>query len=166
MGKWRVLFESNLPPVEQREYGEEYEFGRPATAGQIATAEQALGARLPADVREMLSEFNGMWSTSAVARKHGHSPSIAFLDIEHMTVDVPRYFANCGNTLPPKEDLCKVVWVAQSNGFSYLWGVCVEDVAGHKAGAVVRMDHEVGDLEACQPSLAEFVRVGRHHESK
>jgi hypothetical protein len=125
MGKWRALFESNLPPVTQREYGEEYVFGPPATAEQIATVEQALGARLPADVREMLCEFNGIWQTTAIGREDGHPPSIAFLDTQHMSVDVPGYFADSGNSLPPEEILRKVAWVAQSNGFGYLWGgVC------------------------------------------
>jgi hypothetical protein len=54
-----------------------------------------------------------------------------------------------------------VVFVAQSNGFGDLWGVCTEAVAGHPAGAVVRLDHEVGELEACHPDVAEFVRAGR-----
>jgi hypothetical protein len=165
MGKWRTLFESNLPPVEQREYGKEYEFGPPATAEQIAAAEQALGARLPADVREMLSEFNGIWQTSAVGRKGGRAPDIAFLDTRHLSVDVPAYFDDCGNPLPSVASLRKVVFVAQSNGFGDLWGVCAADVDGHPAGAVVRLDHEVGELEACHPSLADFIRAGRFGES-
>jgi hypothetical protein len=158
VGKWRALFESNLPPLEEREYGEQYDFGPPATAEQLDAAERALGIRLPADVREMLSEFNGMWRRRT---KFSHSPTdIQYLDLHHLAVKVPRYFRNCGNTLPPEEDLRKVVFICQFNGFGDLWGVCVADVAGHRAGAVVKLDHEVGKLEASHPSLADYVRDG------
>ena len=161
MGKWRTLFESNLPPLEQREYGEQYEFGPPATEEQLAAAESALGVPLPQDVRELLAEFNGVRYTTRASRQHGHEPYILYLDIEHLTVEVPRYFRTCGNVLPPEENLRKVVFVCQSNGFGDLWGACVADVAGNRTGEVVRLDHEVGELEASHPSLAEFVRTGR-----
>jgi hypothetical protein len=166
MGKWRELFESNLPPVGQREYGIEYEFGQPATAEQVAAVEQALGVHLPADVREMLSEFNGIWTISAADRQHGYPPSIAYLDTEHMSVNVPEYLADTDNPLPPKKVLRQVVWVAQSNGIGDLWGVCAADLGKLSAGTVVRLDHEAGELEACHPSLAEFIRAGRHDDSK
>jgi hypothetical protein len=52
-------------------------------------------------------------------------------------------------------------FVCQSNGFGDLWGVCAEDVAGHPAGAVVHLDHEVGELEASHPDLASFIRDHR-----
>jgi hypothetical protein len=86
--------------------------------------------------------------------------SILFLDLHHMTVELPQYFADCGNPLPPKKDRRKVVFVCQSNGFAELWGVCVEDVADHPAGSVVKLDSEVGEFEASHASLAEFVRSG------
>ncbi|HEY7313131.1 MAG TPA: SMI1/KNR4 family protein [Gemmataceae bacterium] len=156
MGKWRTMFEANLPPVDERTYGEQYDFAPPATEEQLATAESALGTRFPADVREMLSEFNGIWRRT----KFGGDPSIQYLDLHHMTVAVPEYFRTCGNELPPKKDLRKIVFVCQFNGFGDLWGVCVSDVAGHRAGEVVKLDHEVGELEASHPSLAEFVRRG------
>lgn len=159
MGKWRALFEAGLPPVAEREYRTEYTFGPPATAEQIAAAEASLKVRFPGDVREMLSEFNGMWSVTTFDAGNTYD-EIHFLDIQHMAADVPDYCADSGNPMPPEEDLRKVVWVGQSNGFGELWGVCAEAVAGHAAGSVVHMDHEVGELEACRPSLAEFVRRG------
>lgn len=159
MAKWRQLFEGNLPPLAERQYPTEYEFGPPATADELAAAERALGVSLPQDVREMLSEFNGVWERTRYP--HGESRDIAFLDLQNMTVDVPEYCSDSGNPMPDEADLRQVVWVAQSNGFGDLWGVCAAAVAGHPAGAVVRMDHEVGELEACQPNLEEFVRAGR-----
>jgi hypothetical protein len=160
VGKWRTLFEVNLPPVGEREYGAEYDFGPPATDEQIAAAEQVLGVALPADVREMLSEFNGVWRRTRCADGREYR-DILYLDMQHMTTEVPAYFADCGNPLPSKKDRRKVVFVCQSNGFGDLWGVCAADVAGHRAGAVVHLDHEVGELEPSDPSLEEFVRTGR-----
>jgi hypothetical protein len=54
--------------------------------------------------------------------------------------------------------LRKVVFVCQSNGFGNLWGLCAEPISDHPTGAVVKLDHEVGELEPSYPSLAEFVR--------
>lgn len=162
MGKWRALFEVNLPPVGEREYGAEYDFGPAATPAQLAAAEAALKVEFPADVREMLAEFNGVWRRTTI---HGTEyRDVLYLDLQGMTVDVPQYFADCGgNPLPQPDDLRKVVFLCQSNGFADLWGVCVADVAGHPAGAVVHLDHEVGELEASHPSVADFVRDGPKH---
>ena len=159
MSKWRTLFESKLPPVEERDYRMVYEFGPPATEAQLAAAEAVLGVRLPADVREMLSEFNGVWAT-ATFDDGRRSRKVLYLDTNGLSVQVPEYFDDCGNDLPDAEDLRKVVFVAQSNGFGDLWGVCAEDVAGHKAGVVVTLDHEGGGLRATHPSLAAFVAEG------
>ena len=161
MGKWRDAFMHGRPSREDTEYGTEYTFGPPATQEELAAAEQALGVRLPAEVRAMLSEINGIWHTTTIGRREGYEPTIEFLDVQHMTVDVPEYFRDCGNELPPEEDLRKVVFVCQSNGFGDLYGVCAEDVGEFRAGEVVYLDHEVGELERCFPSLLDFVRDGR-----
>jgi hypothetical protein len=159
MNKWRTLFESNLAPVAERPYREEYDFGPPATDEQLAAAEQALGITFPADVREMLAEFNGVWRRTHFSDGREYR-DIFYLDLQNMTVDLPQYFADCGNPLPPKRDRRKVVFIAQSNGFGDLWGVCTAEVAGHTIGAVVHLDHEVGELEPSHPNLEEFVRNG------
>jgi hypothetical protein len=157
-GKWRRLFESDLPPVEQRKDNRQYEFGPPATKADLRYAELALGFRLPADVRSLLSEFNGVWYTSKSVRRRGYQRQILYLDVESMAVRVPEFLDTCDDELPPAGDLRKVVFVCQANGYDTLWGVCAADVAGHRAGAVVRLDLDVGELEASHPSLAEFVR--------
>jgi hypothetical protein len=158
MGKWREAFEHGRPSEWDMEYGREYSFGPPATEEQLAAAESVLGVRLPTDVRELLSEFNGVWYTIEIDRREGYDPSILYLDIEHMTVKVPEYFRTCGNPLPKRKDLRKVVFIRQSNGFGDLWGVCLEDVAGFRAGNVVKLDHEVGELEECSNTLFDFIR--------
>jgi hypothetical protein len=107
----------------------------------------------------MLAEFNGVWRHNRYPAGNT-SENIHLLDLTHMSVDVPDYFSDSDNPLPPADELRKVVFVCQSNGFGDLWGVCVEQVGGHSVGAVVKLDHEVGELEPSHPSLAEFVRCG------
>ncbi|HZT80573.1 MAG TPA: SMI1/KNR4 family protein [Gemmataceae bacterium] len=158
MGKWRNAFEHGRPSKGDSKYGVEYTFGPPATKEQLAAVEAALGVKLPADVSQLLSEFNGVWFTTEVDRREGYEPSILFLDTKHMSVEVPEYLRTCGNPLPPEDDLKKVVFVRQSNGFADLWGVCLKGVAGFRAGEVVKLDHEVGELEDCANSLYEFIR--------
>lgn len=160
MGKWQKLFESSLPPVKQRDRGRQYTFGPPATAEELAAAEQALGIQLPASLRELFSEFNGSWWTSEDHRAIGEAGEKLFLDLNNLAVRVPNYFRNCGNILPPEEDLKKVVFFAQWNGFSDLWGVCVAKVAGRKVGEIVHLDHETGELAKAFKDLTDFVRRG------
>jgi hypothetical protein len=157
MGKWRQAFEHGRPSSEDIEYDRLYTFGPPANEEQLAFAETTLGLRLPPEVRDLLSEFNGVWSTSESSRRRGEPPDIKFLDVEHMSVLVPQYFGAYDFYPPESFEYRKIVFVHQINGYSVLHGVCVEDLAGFRAGEVVRLDAE---LEAAFPSLIEFVRLG------
>jgi hypothetical protein len=161
MGKWREAFEYRRPSAWDVEHGYQYTFGPPASEEQLAAAELQLGVTLPSDVREMLAEFNGVWYTSANGRRRGNRPHILYLDIEHMTVNLPRYFRTCGNVLPSDQDLRKVAFVCQNNGFADLWGVCIDRVRGFRAGEVVMLDHEIGELQNCPYNLYEFVQSAR-----
>jgi uncharacterized protein (TIGR02996 family) len=160
---WRTLFEANLPPPERRESGEVYHFNPPATAGQLAAAERALGVRLPDDVRAMWSEFNGVRYTTRTDRQHGRDPELFFLDLEG---------------IPPATDLMgrdhgwaevfdeeygpgtfkKLLLIRHYDGGAQAWAVCLEEVAGHPAGTVVRHDHDTPDLDALAASLFDCVR--------
>jgi hypothetical protein len=165
MGMWRTWFETSLPPFEEREYGEIYEFGPPATADQIADAERAMGVRFPDDLRDLLTEFNGIWYTSEGGRKYGYERSQLYLDTEEMSVRAPRLLRESSDQLPPQEDLSKIAIVCQINGYGEFYALCLDDVAGHRRGEVVRLDHEVGQLEPFYPSLADFVRNGPVEEA-
>jgi hypothetical protein len=48
----------------------------------------------------------------------------------------------------------------QENGFADLWGVCTEDFGGFQRNEVVKLDHEVGELESAFPTLLDFVKLG------
>ena len=67
MGKWREAFEEGRPSFDDREYGCVYHFGPPATPEQISEAEQLLGRPLPAELRSLLSEFNGVRCTTRLS---------------------------------------------------------------------------------------------------
>ena len=106
----------------------------------------------------MLLEFNGIWRSTKSDRRDGRPGAIAYLDIDHMTVHVPEYFRTCGNNLPPDNDLRKVVFLYQRNGFAELIGICAEDVGEFPAGRLVKLDHELGVFEWSYKTLADLVR--------
>lgn len=158
MGKWRDLFESNLAPVEARDFGEHYVFNPPATAEQITSVEEELGFRLPADVREMLLEFNGILRGTTHCEPFTH-----YFSTEEMLVDVPAYIRQWEDKA--LDELARhVVFVCHENGMADLYGVVVTDYAAFRAGEVVMVDHEsIGDRECCRKwfgSLAELLRDG------
>lgn len=161
MGKWRDLFESKLPAIGKRRHGEQYTFASPATPEQIADAEQKLGVQLPVEIREILSEFDGIWCSTWAMRDQGCKPEISFLDLDHITISIPDYLGD-GCESCPIDQLQQVVFFWQENGFGCLWGVCTKDVAGHRAGSVVRLDHEVQELEKAYRNVADFFRRGPH----
>jgi uncharacterized protein (TIGR02996 family) len=148
---WRVLIEVNMRPLEERDYGQRYRFGAPASADQLAKAEAALGRRLPNDLRELLAEFNGVWYTTTAHRQLGWSPEIVYLDLHHM-VEAQAYY---------DEHFPNVLCFREENGGVYVWAVCLQDTADFRAGNVVGIDHEVGKLEGCAPTLFDFLRCAK-----
>jgi hypothetical protein len=123
--------------------------------------ERALGCKLPADVRGLLSEFNGVWRPFEDMEDIPEKETVYF-STDGMLKDVPDYLRNWGN--PPitrgGTDLRKVVFVGQVNGYADLYGVCLEAIGEFPAGAVVRLDHETGELEEAYSNLKEFVEDG------
>jgi cell wall assembly regulator SMI1 len=156
VGKWRTLFEANLPPHGGGEYVQAYEFGPPATETEFTAAEQRLGLRLPDDLREMLSEFNGVWRRVRTAP----DPENWYLDLGHMIELASRQREVGWEEVFSEGELDKIVYVCAYDGLAQTWALCVEEVAGHPAGAVVYHDHDSTEFEEGFPSLAEFVRRG------
>ena len=84
MGKWREAFAHGRPSCFDVDFGLEYTFGPPASEEQLAHAERELGLRLPQELRELLSEFNGAWVTSEASRSHGSAADIAYIGRFHV----------------------------------------------------------------------------------
>lgn len=154
MTKWREAFERGRPSECDIEHRHKYAFGPPATEEDIARVEGELGVRLPAEVRELLSEFNGVWETRSCGR-----PIRVYLDAECMRIGAQEYIRYGGDPpiTPSGADLRKIVYVAQMNGFADLYGVCLEPIGGFPVGAVVKLDHEAWELRAAAPNLMAFV---------
>ena len=157
MSRWRDAFQHGRPGKWDVEFGYEFTFGPPATEMELAEAETALGLEFPSDVRELLSEFNGVFHTSRADRENGWGPTLFFLNVPNIAKHVPHYLATSDNPLPRAEDLAKVIFVRDTNGFGVLWGVCVIPFAEFVSGQVLRLDHERGQFEFCSPSLYDFV---------
>jgi hypothetical protein len=160
---WRTLFEANLRPPDEREYGEEFLFNPPATADQLAAAEKALGARLPGDVRAMWSEFNGVRSTTATDRRHGREPEPYYLDLEGMSEARATMGEFYGWAAIFDEEygpgaFKTLLLIRYYDGNSQAWAVCLDEVAGHAAGTVVHHDHDTPELIALAASLFDCVR--------
>jgi len=159
VGKWIDAFQHQRPYEWDTELSVEYTLGPPATEQQIADAEALLGARWPAELRELLGEFNGIWFTTKDLRRGGYEPEILFLDIEHLTEQLPDYLGDAENELPPTNELRRVAFFCQAHEFAELWGVCVEPLAGCRVGEVIALDDE-GRWRKSAPSLLEFMRRG------
>jgi len=95
-----------------------------------------------------------------------------YLDVDHIveedvitmpngdvSIPVLHYLTNCGgNPLPPT--LKKVVFVANSNGYGALFGLCLEDFGEFRKGQVLMLANDIGEFEKDHESLMDFVRKG------
>ena len=163
MGKWREAFEEGRPSFYDRDYGRSYHFGPPATPEEIAEAERVLGQPLPAELRSLLSEFNGIRYTTrwSVAGDEGDAVFLSTTELP----DVPRLLSNIEDELPEPVRRREVVFFWQNNGYAELYGICAEGVGEWPAGTVVYLDHESLELTAPYPDLMAFVR-GHDKEQK
>ena len=157
-GPWKQAFWSGRPSRSDKDYELEYEFGEPASDEQIAVAERELGAALPDELREMLKEFNGVSVTGRVDRERGYKSESRYLNVEEIPGVVDMLLDTESDFLPPTEQLRKVVFFWQANGHSTLAGICLDEVAGHSAGTVVRFDYELDELQNVAPDLMSFVQ--------
>src|SRR5262245_55973237 len=57
MSRFRDAFESQMS-AERKVHAR---YGRPATVGRIAAVEAGIGVQIPADLRELYTEFDGLW---------------------------------------------------------------------------------------------------------
>jgi hypothetical protein len=140
---WRQTFETLLILRPEWQKRQMYAFGRGATETQLTQVETELAVRLPDDLREMLREFNGVWRKDEQRGENGPESEILILNTDGI-IDAHRHVRTCGNPMPPDKELRKVVFIAQSNGYADLYGLCLEQFRRFPAGAVVFLDHDEG----------------------
>ena len=109
-------------------------------------------------MRELLKEFNGIRETSANDRKQGRAAQLSYLDLDAIPGVVDMLLKTDSDFLPPADELRKVVFFWQVNGYSTLFGIRLTDDAGVPAGTIVRFDYELDELRNEYPDLMSFVR--------
>jgi uncharacterized protein (TIGR02996 family) len=159
---WRTLFEANLQPPEQREYGEVYELNPPATPEQLTETEEALGVSLPLEVRSLWSEFNGIQYADASDREAGREPESFLLDLQGI-VGLKDWMVDVG--WPAALDgeygtgsFQNLLGIRDMNGRAEMLLLCLAEVGNYKAGTVVFLDQDTAELEApFALSLTDYV---------
>jgi uncharacterized protein (TIGR02996 family) len=159
---WRTLFEVNLRPLEQREYEEVYTFNPPATAEQLDEAEEKLGVRLPADVRALWAEFNGVLHTTRMDRQHGSDPEPYLLDLKQMVEADDAMRDEYGWQERFDEEygegtFASLLYINAYDGMATAWLLCLDDAAEHPAGTVLFHDHDTTELPALAASLTDCI---------
>ena len=137
MGKWKEIILKN-PDIENKE---ECIFNPPATEDELQRFEAEIDAQLPPEVRELLSEFNGMDQP-----EYGElAPFI--LGTKHMKL--PEFYTDWDVPTDKLLEWSKnIVYVRQFNSFTYLWGVVARPFAEFQIGDIVEFDHdEIGDAK-------------------
>ena len=142
MGKWRDIFRKS----DNCENEEECVFNPPATEKEIASFESEIGAELPPDLREMLSEFNG------IDKPEFGQQEPFILGIGHMTL--PEFYTDWDVPTDKLLEWSKsIVYIRQFNSFTYLWGMVVKPLGGFKVGDIVEFDHDaIDEDEYTKPS--------------
>lgn len=149
MTKWKQAFLKSLDP-EFGQNEDSYVFGSPASAAEIAAVESACGATVPSELRELLSEFNGIkekedWSDELVAY---------YFHTEEMVTAVDYYRDWDAPTDLLLEWSKHVLYVCQQNGYSEMWGVVIRPFGPFSVGQIVAFDHD-RIMEAEDPESPE-----------
>lgn len=158
-GKWGAAVLRSIGPGSDVEFAAECQFGPPATAAQIAELEAALSGKLPKDLRELLTEFNGVKVGGDDHRETW------FLSSDEIPA-AGHFYDNWDSELVLKV-FPRVAFICQKNGMSGLWGVVIRPFKPFKRGEIVAIDHdriheaETADELFTQPygSLLELVEA-------
>jgi uncharacterized protein (TIGR02996 family) len=159
---WRMLFEVNLRPVEQREYEVMYTFNPPATGDELDETERKLGVRLPADVRSLWGEFNGVVHVFRADPARGFEKTDYLLDLMQVVsvTEIMRDDYRWEEVFDEEYGegtFGKLLYIAAFDGLATAWLLCLEDAAGHPAGTVLFHDHDTPELPALAAGLTDLI---------
>ena len=153
MSNWKEKFDSSSFGVSDKDELElEYKFGPPASETDIHETEESLKIIFPNELRSLLSEFNGI---EAKDKYWGWRQ--LYLSTSTMKNELQEYLMESGNPMPPKEELERVVFFAQQNGFALLFAVCIDAFEEFDKGQIICLVNDTGEFELECDSLDEFV---------
>ena len=153
MSKWKEVFSKSVSLAEElADYEYEYKFGPPANSIDIESLNSHLRMPIPKELEELLKEFNGV-----LAKDKYWGWKELYLSINSMMIDLPEYFNESGNPLPPTIELCNTVFFAQQNGYGVLFGICTSGFNGFEVGQILAMESDAGELYLECNSLYDFV---------
>lgn len=152
MTKWRQIFESrkSTPDVDEMKYN----IKPPASSEQLAEVEAKLGIQLPADVRELLSEFNG---NAAVYPNADYEVGLYF-STQDLLEEVPDFIEEWEDE-ELDEFASNCVFLCHENGMSELYAVVVNDFKDLHSGEIVQVDHEMvgfGSDQFCEKAYSNL----------
>ena len=134
MPQWKNAFLNSLEPDLETE--EDFEFGPPATDGELAQLEAGISAKIPEDVRHLLREFNGVKRLA-----YGEKEPYFF-----NTQEIPEAIEVYRDWDQPTDQLMQwsrnILYVCQENGFSVMWGVVIRPFGPFEYGQIVAFDHD------------------------
>jgi len=130
-----------------------YKFGNPASEEDLEELEKYLKAEIPEILFKLLSEFNGI----EVTKKYWSAGQL-YLSTNFIINEIPKYFQESGNYVPPKEQLDSVIFFAQQNGLAALFALCVKPFDNFKTGEVLVLESDTGEFETEIGSLEEFIQ--------
>lgn len=133
-GKWGSVFARSIGPKADVTSVQQCWFGDPATADQIENLETYFNAKLPRDVKELLSEFNG------VKVGKGKTRDKWYLTTDEIKAAV-RFYDDRESDLVLSL-FPKVLFVCQQNGMAELWGVVLKPFKPFKRGDIAAFEHD------------------------
>jgi hypothetical protein len=134
MSKWKEAFFRSIDRKHETE--DSFEFGPPATDAELAALESEISATIPPDLREMLSEFNGVYEVKNGRRELYFEPT------KYMA-HAAEYYRDWDWPTEMLLDCSKnILYVCEENGSSAMWGVVVKPFASFHVGQIVAFDHD------------------------
>lgn len=131
MGKYKEAFLRSLN--SERESEESFVFGPPATEADLAALESTSAAKLPQDLRELLSEFNGIKTADG---------EVYFFNTTEMPKAAEYYRDWDWPTDLLLECSANILYVCQENGMASMWGVVIRPFASFEYGQIIAFDHD------------------------
>ncbi len=145
MTDWKRRVEESFSPDEL----ELVEYGEPAGDEQIEEAAAALGNPLPPDLRELLSQVNGIATTSDVV--------FAVETLASVNLETRESYADWKDAAPLDKLLC----FSDINGNGDLHAICLAPFEEFRSGQILLLDHETCAVIFVADDLATFFKPWR-----